>query len=602
MKHAILVLMMLAFSTPSFVLSEDHSKAGKPFNAYLAILEQRGIVEKANSRRGSSGLGRVSATAQAAGKELTNLRASVSDLEVGLGNETGTNTWYGEDAGNAGGGSYNSYFGQNSGFNNTGNSNSFFGNTSGFSNTTGTGNTFVGDYSGAGNTVGSGNVFVGSSAGAASDASGNTYVGAESGFSNTTGEYLAFFGYQAGYTNTAGTDNTFLGYQAGFSTTESYNVFVGSRSGDENTTGSFNNFFGADAGDHNTEGYDNSFFGDWAGLSNTTGYENSFFGSGTGASNTTEYGNSLFGAYSDTSPGITNATAIGYCSSVTQSNSLVLGGVNGQNCAEAETMVGIGVTNPDRQLTVEGTQAIGRFRRYYGNEEAFTRTFAPAFLFERARPTQASPTDIQGGDYLGKVQFRGLVGGAPREYGAMAFIAGDTSQNGRFAFLDRDLTTERVSILNTGNVGIGTTAPEERLHVIGNIRLTGDITSSALDHEVPDYVFEPDYALMQFDELEKFIAREKHLPNIPSAAEIKDKGLNLSEFQMKLLEKIEELTLYTMQQAKTIRKSQAVLERNNSVLEHHKAMLEQKDSSIRLLQSRLALLEETMEKLLNAKR
>jgi hypothetical protein len=107
---------------------------------------------------------------------------------------------------------------------------------------------------------------------------------------------------------------------------------------------------------------------------------------------------------------------------------------------------------------------------------------------------------------------------------------------------------------------------------------------------------------MQFDELEKFIAREKHLPNIPSAAEIKDKGLNLSEFQMKLLEKIEELTLYTMQQAKTIRKSQAVLERNNSVLAHHKAMLEQKDSSIRLLQSRLALLEETMEKLLNAKR
>ena len=593
---------MFVVSASSIVLSEDRVKAGTPFNAYLAIVEQRGMVEKPAARRGASRPGRVRATAQTAGKELTNLRAIVSDLEVGLGNETGTNTWYGEYAGSAGGGSFNSYFGQYSGYSNTGNSNSFFGNSAGYNTTTGQYNTFVGDYAGAMNVVGNDNVFAGFSSGSNSTVSGNTFVGSESGINNTTGEYLAFFGYQAGYANITASDNTFFGYQAGSVTTESYNAFVGSRAGDENTIGSFNNFFGADAGDHNTEGYDNSFFGDWAGLSNTTGYENSFFGSGTGASNTTEYGNSLFGAYSDTSPGITNATAIGYCSSVTQSNSLVLGGVNGQNCAEAETMVGIGVTNPDRQLTVEGTQAIGRFRRYYGTEDTFSRTFAPAFLFERARPTQASPTDIQGGDYLGKVQFRGLVGGAPREYGAMAFIAGDASQNGRFAFLDRDITTERVSILNTGNVGIGTAAPEERLHVVGNIRLTGDITSSALDHDVPDYVFEPDYALMQFDELEKFIAREKHLPNIPSAAEIKDKGLNLSEFQLKLLEKIEELTLYTMQQAKTIQKSQAVIERNNAVLEHHKEMLEQKDFSIRLLQSRLALLEGTMEKLLNEKR
>ncbi len=602
MKHTILVLMMLAFSTPSFVLSEDHSKAGKPFNAYLAILEQRGIVDKANARRGASRLGASSAIVQAAGKELTNAWINGSDLEVGLGNETGTNTWYGENAGSAGGGSFNSYFGQYSGYSNTGNSNSFFGNSTGYNTTTGQYNTFVGDYAGAANTAGNNNVFMGFSSGSSSTVDGNTFVGSESGINNTTGEYLAFFGYQAGFANTTASDNTFFGYQAGSVTTESYNVFVGSRAGDENTIGSFNNFYGADAGDHNTEGYDNSFFGDWAGLSNTTGYENSFFGSGTGASNTTEYGNSLFGAYSDTSPGITNATAIGFCSSVTQSNSLVLGGVNGQNCAETETMVGIGVTNPDRQLTVEGIQAIGRFRRYYGTEDPFTRTYAPAFLFERARPTQQSPADIQASDYLGKVQFRGWVAGAPREYGAMAFIAGDTSQNGRFAFLDRDITTERVSILNTGNVGIGTTAPEERLHVVGNIRLTGDITSSALDHEVPDYVFEPDYALMQFDELENFIAREKHLPNLPSAAEIRDKGLNLSEFQMKLLEKIEELTLYTMQQAKTIQKSQAVIEQNNAVLEHHREMLEQKDFSIRLLQSRLALLERTMEKLLNERR
>jgi hypothetical protein len=76
--------------------------------------------------------------------------------------------------------------------------------------------------------------------------------------------------------------------------------------------------------------------------------------------------------------------------------------------------------------------------------------------------------------------------------------------------------------------------------------------AGTLGYELLAYVFESDYELMKFDELEAFIAREKHLPNIPSSGEIKDKGLNLSEFQLKLLEKIEELTLYTMQQAKTI--------------------------------------------------
>jgi hypothetical protein len=76
--------------------------------------------------------------------------------------------------------------------------------------------------------------------------------------------------------------------------------------------------------------------------------------------------------------------------------------------------------------------------------------------------------------------------------------------------------------------------------------------AGTLGYEVLAYVFESDYELMKFDELEALIAREKHLLNIPSAAEIKDKGLNLSEFQLKLLEKIEELTPYTMQQAKTI--------------------------------------------------
>jgi trimeric autotransporter adhesin len=364
----------------------------------------------------------------------------------------------------------------------------------------------------------------------------------------------SFFGHGAGYSNEAGaTYNSFFGDFAGTTnSTGNQNSFFGSSAGRGNTSGSLNSFFGENTGRHNSTGIYNSFLGQAAGFNNTSGGFNVFLGISAGISNTVESNNSAIGAYSNVQSGLTNAAAIGYRSYVSRSDSLVLGGVNGVNGAAAETNVGIGVTNPDRQLTVEGTQAIARFRRYYGTGEAFTRTFAPAFLFERARPTQWAPSDIIEGDYLGKVQFRGRVGGNLLEYGAIAFIASDTSQNGRFSFIDRDLTTERMSILNTGNVGINTIAPLERLHVVGNVRIDGDLIWTDSGAAVPDYVFDPDYRLMGIEQLEQFIAGEKHLPNIPSAAEIKDKGLNMSDFQMKLLEKIEELTLYTVRQAKTI--------------------------------------------------
>lgn len=64
----------------------------------------------------------------------------------------------------------------------------------------------------------------------------------------------------------------------------------------------------------------------------------------------------------------------------------------------------------------------------------------------------------------------------------------------------------------------------------------------------PDYVFEPDYKLMPINDLEAYIAQNKHLPNIPSAAEmVSSDGIELSTMQFKLLEKVEELTLYMIE-------------------------------------------------------
>lgn len=77
---------------------------------------------------------------------------------------------------------------------------------------------------------------------------------------------------------------------------------------------------------------------------------------------------------------------------------------------------------------------------------------------------------------------------------------------------------------------------------------------------VPDYVFADDYALMPINELASFVETERHLPGIPSEGEIKDGSLGLAGFQMKLLEKVEELTLYTIDQEKRIAALQEQLE------------------------------------------
>lgn len=63
-----------------------------------------------------------------------------------------------------------------------------------------------------------------------------------------------------------------------------------------------------------------------------------------------------------------------------------------------------------------------------------------------------------------------------------------------------------------------------------------------------DKVFEKDYALMPLQEVSSFVNENKHLPNVPSAKEVVEQGVSVNEMVSKLLEKVEELTLYTIQQ------------------------------------------------------
>ncbi|MDR0863720.1 MAG: hypothetical protein LBO74_02155 [Candidatus Symbiothrix sp.] len=108
--------------------------------------------------------------------------------------------------------------------------------------------------------------------------------------------------------------------------------------------------------------------------------------------------------------------------------------------------------------------------------------------------------------------------------------------------------TERMRITPAGNIGIGTMNPQNLLDVNGTIRAK----EVKVETGWADFVFNEDYNLRPLSEVNTFIKANKHLPEIPTASEVKSEGVNLGEMQTKLLQKVEELTLYLIQQENTI--------------------------------------------------
>lgn len=163
-----------------------------------------------------------------------------------------------------------------------------------------------------------------------------------------------FVGLGAGQSNT-GTENTFVGRDAGLSNNNSRsNSFFGAAAGQNHRDGAFNSFFGVSSGRSN-RGNDNAFFGRNAGFLNSIGDNNVFFGSFAGENNTFGNNNTFIGySAKPTSAGLSNAAAIGSNAAVSQSNSLVLGSIEGVNGAILSTNVGIGTTAPNAKLHVAG--------------------------------------------------------------------------------------------------------------------------------------------------------------------------------------------------------------------------------------------------------
>lgn len=119
-------------------------------------------------------------------------------------------------------------------------------------------------------------------------------------------------------------------------------------------------------------------------------------------------------------------------------------------------------------------------------------------------------------------------------------------------------TSGKVGI-GTTNVNCGTNCDGYRLFVTDGIKTEKIKVEVASIAGWADYVFEPDYKLQKLYEVENFIKENKHLPNVPSAKEVTENGIDLAKMDATLLRKIEELTLYMIEQQNQIKKLQEQL-------------------------------------------
>ncbi|SHM06697.1 hypothetical protein SAMN05444360_107181 [Chryseobacterium carnipullorum] len=267
--------------------------------------------------------------------------------------------------------------------------------------------------------------------------------------------------------------------------------------------------------------------------------------------------------------------------------------INWYGGVRLRTSTGVGF-----QLTEIGNVGIGtstpktKFDVNFGNEEKAIRFFQP---FAAQNPINTLVSSLMFTWY--------------NNHADMGIIRGDSDNIIGLGF--RFNGEEKVRFIPNGNVGIGTNTPKYKLDVVGDAQFQDIISGGTnswifhtpdgggkLMHLAPknvanndwdwskafvingdngnallngkfeakevkvtltptaDFVFENEYNLPKLEDVEKHIKEKKHLPEIASAKVMEKDGVNIGEFQIKLLQKIEELTLYSIEQNKQIKKLQ----------------------------------------------
>lgn len=155
------------------------------------------------------------------------------------------------------------------------------------------------------------------------------------------------------------------------------------------------------------------------------------------------------------------------------------------------------------------------------------------------------------------------------------FAFHNANNDGNFQLYSTNNGTPYFNIFSAskdGKFAIGTSAANQpyKFSVKGNSGFDGKIECDELEVKqvnLADYVFADDYQLKSLAEVEAFIGENSHLPNVPSAQTVAEEGMNVGQFQNILLEKVEELTLYVIEQNKINEEQEAVIEKQQKMIE-----------------------------------
>lgn len=216
--------------------------------------------------------------------------------------------------------------------------------------------------------------------------------------------------------------------------------------------------------------------------------------------------------------------------------------------------VGIGTTSPGKMLTVAGQAWINRQISKIDNGNAIEFGGRVEFNNEQWNTGTASYLVIRNPD-TETVRFGADYDGH----------LGGSLMNIQFGTTNIPYLHIQNNGYNAGNIGIGTTNPEAKLTVKGKI-IASEIQVKDIS-SIPNYVFKSDYQLMTLSRVEEFVKQNQHLPEMPSEKEFKENGMNVAEMNALLLKKIEELTLYAIEQNKVIEEIKQTLKNQNKKIE-----------------------------------